>query len=1125
MAFVHLHNHTEYSLLDGAARISDLVEKAAALGMPALAITDHGVMYGAISFYEQCKKAGIKPIIGCEVYVCNDRQARSGRKGDTACHLILLAKNEQGYKNLCRLVSLGFLEGFYYKPRVDHELLRQYREGLICMSACIAGELPELLLSGDYQGAKEMAAEYQAIFGPDYYIELQNHGLAEELRVNPQLLQIAAELGIEPVATNDLHYVSASDAEMHDILLCIQTGKIRSEQKRMRFPNTQFYLKTEEEMAALFPECPRALANTLKVAEQCNVEFQFDQLFMPHYQVPEGHTLSSYLRQLCEEGLGHRYSPVTPEIKERLDYELDVIERTDFPGYFLIVWDLIKYARESGISVGPGRGSAAGSIVAYSLGITDIDPLKYDLLFERFLNPERVTPPDIDTDISDVRRGEVVEYLVNKYGKDHVSQIVTFNFLLVKGAVRAVGRVLDLPYAEVDRLIKMMPDDFKLKSVWEAMEGSPELREIYESEPWAKELLDIADKIQGMPSHCGKHAAGLAISQNELISYMPVQKDSKDGSITTQYAKEQVESCGLVKMDLLGLRTLSLIDDSLENIRISRGLNIDINAIPLDDPATYAMLSEGDAVAVFQLESEGMRKILRNLKPERFEDIIALVALYRPGPLGSGMVDDFIAGKHGTKKVKYMHPMLEDILKETYGVILYQEQVMQIAQALGGFSLGAADMLRRAMGKKKPEVIEKAKGDFISGCVAHGVNAKVADEVFELLKYFGGYGFNKSHSAAYAMVTYRTAWLKANYPVEFMAAMLTSVMGDPDKIPKYIESCRERGIKILPPDINESGEKFNVVEGTIRYAMAAVKNVGREAVRQIVAERGQNGKFSGMCELCERVPLNKKMLESLIKCGALDSLGRTRASQLSVMDRALDISRRLACDKEAEQLSFFDFGFDAEQSKPKLDMEEIKEFPVKELLEMEKEMIGFYVSGHPFDVYGPYVARKISLKIEELADSDHNIEVITAGLISNLSHRYTKKGEQMANFHLENRRAAIRCTVFPRAYEQCRMLMNDGAAVVVRGKIKIDGSEPELMVSEIQRPCKLYIRLASENDLELQDQIRRYLLQSPGLIPVEAFYADCQQYKSYPGVAGVELDQKVLDTVKDFLGQENVVVK
>ncbi|NLF80392.1 MAG: DNA polymerase III subunit alpha, partial [Clostridia bacterium] len=916
MAFVHLHNHTEYSLLDGAARINDLVAKAADLGMPALAITDHGVMYGAISFYEQCKKAGIKPIIGCEVYVCNDRKSRTGRRGDSACHLVLLAKNEQGYKNLCELVSFGFLEGFYYKPRVDHELLRQYHEGLICLSACIAGELPELLLSGDYQGAKAKAAEYREIFGDDYYIELQNHGLNEELHINPQLLQIASELGIEPVATNDLHYVSAADADMHDILLCIQTGKIRSDEKRMRFPNKQFYLKTEEEMAALFPDCPQALANTLKIAEQCNVEFEFGRLFMPHYQVPEGHTMSSYLRILCEEGLACRYQPVTPDIKARLDYELEIIERTDFPGYFLIVWDLIKYAREAGISVGPGRGSAAGSIVAYSLGITDIDPLKYDLLFERFLNPERVTPPDIDTDISDVRRGEVVEYLVQKYGKDHVSQIVTFNFMLAKGAVRAVGRVLDLPYSEVDRLIKMVPDDLKIKSIREAIEVCPELREIYDNEHWARELLDIADKIQGMPSHCGKHAAGLAISQNELISYMPVQKDSKDGSITTQYAKEQVEACGLVKMDLLGLRTLSLIDDALENIRLSYGLDIDIGTIPLDDAATYAMLGEGDAIAVFQLESEGMRKILRSLKPERFEDIIALVALYRPGPLGSGMVDDFIKGKHGTKKVRYMHPMLEDILKETYGVILYQEQVMQIAQALGGFSLGAADMLRRAMGKKKPEVIEKAKGDFISGCVDLGVNAKIADEVFELLKYFCGYGFNKSHSAAYALVTYRTAWLKANYPPEFMAAMLTSVMGESDKIPKYIENCRERGIQILPPDINESGEKFNVVGGNIRYAMAAVKNVGREAVRQIVEEREKNGRFGGMCELCERVQLNKKMLESLIKCGALDSFGHSRAALLAAMDRALDISRRLACDKDAEQLSFFDFGFDAAQSKP-----------------------------------------------------------------------------------------------------------------------------------------------------------------------------------------------------------------
>ncbi len=1125
MAFVHLHNHSEYSLLDGAARINDLVERAVSYGMDAIAITDHGVMYGAISFYQKCKQEGIKPIIGCEVYVCNDRFSRSGRKGDTACHLVLLAKNQTGYINLCKLVSLGFLEGFYYKPRIDHELLKKYSEGLICLSACIAGELPELILAGDMDGARKMAAEYKSIFGDDYYLELQNHGLSEELRVNPVLVELSQELDIELVATNDLHYVNQTDAEMHDILLCIQTGKIRSDENRMRFPNDQFYLKTEAEMIALFPKWPEALANTTKVAEKCNVDFEFDKLFMPDYEVPEGYNLTSYLRHLCEQGLRQKYAEITPQIKERLDYELDVINKMDFPGYFLIVWDMINYARQQGISVGPGRGSAAGSIVAYCLGITDIEPLQYDLLFERFLNPERVSPPDIDTDISDVRRGEVVDYLVHKYGEDHVSQIVTFNFLLVKGAVRAVGRVLDWPYADVDRIVKLMPDDLRIKTIKDAIDASPEFKELYQNDAQARELLEIADRIQGMPSHCGKHAAGVAIAQNELISYMPVQKDSKDGSITTQYAKEQVEACGLVKIDLLGLRTLSLIDDTLENIKNSHNIDIDISKIALDDQATYDMLSTGDAVAVFQLESEGMRKIMRNLKPERFEDIIALVALYRPGPLGSGMVDDYIAGKHGTKKVKFMHPLLEDILKETYGVILYQEQVMQITQALGGFSLGKADMLRRAMGKKKPSIIEAAKDEFVAGCVEHGVDKRIAIEIFQLLQYFGGYGFNKSHSAAYAMVSYQTAWLKCHYRPEFMAAMMTSVMNDTDKLAKYIEHSREMGIDILPPNINDSNEKFNVVDGKICYALAAVKNVGREAVRQIVAERDANGNYASLADLCERVSLNRKMLENLIRCGALDSMGYNRASMLAAMDTVLDMSKRMAANKDTDQVSLFDFGFDAEINKPEITIAHIKEFSKKELLDMEKETLGFYVSGHPFDAYEPYVSRKISCSIDKLGGLSDKSEIITAGLISMVNHRYTKTGVQMANFHLENSRATIRCTVFPRAYEQCKKMLIDSNSVLAKGRLKAEGTELELMVSEVFTPCKLYLRLPGKTDYELQNLTRELLSSSPGHLPVEVFYMDSQLYSPFPDIFGVELDQKILKGLADTLGQDNVVIR
>jgi len=1142
MTFVHLHNHTEYSLLDGAARIDRLVARAADYGMPACAITDHGVMYGAISFYNACKKAGVKPIVGCEVYVTNDRFQRSGRKGDSACHLVLLAENNQGYQNLCRLVSLGFLEGFYYKPRVDKALLRKYHEGLICLSACIAGELPELILGNQPGAARALAAEYQALFGPGrYYIELQNHGLEEELRAIPELVRIARELEIPLVATNDIHYVDASDADMHDILLCIQTGKLRSEENRMRFANDQFYLKTEAEMAALFPEHPEALANTLAIADRCQVDFEFGKLFMPDYQPPDGYDLPGYLRRLCEEGLARRYRPVTPELRERMEYELSVINKLDFPGYFLIVWDMIAYARQQGISVGPGRGSAAGSLVAYCLGITDIDPLKYDLLFERFLNPERVTPPDIDTDISDVRRGEVVDYLVRKYGEDKVSQIVTFNVMLMKGAVKSVGRVLDVPYAVADRIVKLMPEEPEIREaikskygadkvpkhpgVLDAVKVSPELKAEYDNDPLIREMLDIADQIQGMPSHCGKHAAGVAIAKNELISYMPVQKDSKDGSVTTQYAKEQVEECGLVKMDLLGLSTLSIIDDAVENIRDSRGETVDIEQIPLDDPATYAMLGEGESQAVFQLESDGMRRILRDLHPERFEDIIALVALYRPGPLGSGMVDDFINGKHGAKKVKYIHPSLEGITKETYGVILYQEQVMQIVRALGGFSLGKADMIRRAMGKKKMEMINEAKEDFVSGCLNNGIDRAKAEEIFELLKKFGEYGFNKSHSAAYALVSYRTAWLKANYKPEFMAAMLTSQMGSQDKVAKYIDHCRALNIEVLPPDINESGEKFNVVGGKIRFSLSAVKNVGREMVRQIVEERREHGGYTSLKDLCQRLPLNKKMLESLIRCGALDSLGLNRATMLAGMDEALALAKRAQEEKLSAQTTLFDFGLDEAADREELALAQLPEYPKKELLEMEKDMLGFYVSGHPFDNYREVTRRKVSHSLEQVAAAGDGQEVTTAGLVGGLTRRLTKKGDQMANFNLEDREGSVRCTIFPRDFERCRDRLAEGKALVVKGKVKTNGGDPELTVSEICDPCKLYLRLPGADAASLLQQLRALLAGNPGPIAVEAYYSDTRRYAPFPGIGGAEPDQQMLTAMRELIGRDNVALQ
>lgn len=1128
MTFVHLHNHSEYSLLDGAARIEDMVAKAKALNMPALAITDHGVMYGVLSFYQAAKKAGIKPIIGCEVYVAaRSRFDKEARRDDAAYHLVLLAENQQGYKNLCRLVSLGFLEGFYYKPRVDAELLKEYSEGLICLSACIAGELPELLLQNRREDAVKLALEYQQIFGKEnYFIEIQNHGIPEELEVLPQLVELAKELDIPLVATNDLHYVEKKDAKMHDILLCIQTGKFRDEENRMRFYSDEFNLKTREEMEALFGQWPEALDNTLKIAERCQVEFEFGHLYLPDYDVPAGYDLDSYLVHLCREGAKKRYPQGGTEVEERLEFELSTIGKMGFSGYFLIVWDMIKHAREEGISVGPGRGSAAGSIVAYVLGITNIDPLRYNLLFERFLNPERVSPPDIDIDICDDRRGEVVDYLFNKYGYDKVSQIITFSVMAAKGAVRDVGRVLNMPYAEVDAVAKLIPFDpkFSLKDV-RVKGNAPELYELYHSNPAIQELLDIAAQIQGMPRHAGKHAAGVVIAREELISYMPVQKLA-DGIVTTQFEKQQVEDCGLLKMDILGLRTLSVIDNALENIRHSQGEEIDIEAIPLDDAATFEMLSKGDAIGIFQLESEGMRKILRNLRPERFEDIIAVVALYRPGPLGSGMVDNFISNKHGETKVTYMHPLLENILKETYGVILYQEQVMEIAYRLAGFSLGQSDMLRRAMGKKQPEVLAKERQHFLEGCAKNNIDAKVAGDVFDLMEFFSGYGFNKSHSAAYGLVTYQTAWLKANYPKEFMAAMLTSVMDNMDKIPEYIEECQCMDIQVLPPDINESHVNFRVVQGKIRFALAGVKNVGREAVVRLVEEREEGGPFKSLEDLCCRLPLNRKAVESLIKCGCFDSLGLRRSQLLEALERALEMGRKLHADKESAQLSLFDFGMaHSEDSQPDLALKDLPEYPTAQLLAMEKEVIGFYISGHPLDSYGKYFGNKATHNSANLAEALPGDEVKIGGQISALRQLITRNGADMAVFTLEDQYGSIRCLSFPKNYPQVREFLLPGKVILAHGRVKIEEGVPELVLESVTAPFRIYLRLPDSNDKAQIDGLCEALMPHIGDGALSVYYADLKQYFPLPGVPGLNPDQKLLAQLGEELGQENIAIR
>ena len=1130
MGFVHLHNHTEYSLLDGAAKVKNLLQRAKDYGMSSIALTDHGVMYGAVRFFKKAEELGVKPILGCEVYVApRTRFDKESGRDSSAFHLVLLAENNEGYKNLCKLVSNAFLEGFYYKPRVDRELLRRYSTGIIALSACIAGEIPEAILADDLDKAKELIIEYRDIFGKDnFFLEMQNHGMEEEKKVNKAIAMLAKELDIPLVVTNDIHYIDREDADMHDILLCIQTGKLRSDENRMRFSSNEFYLKTEDEMRELFPDFPQAFENTVKIAERCNVKLDLGNLYLPDFDVPEGSTLFGYLEHLCREGLTKRYAVITEEIEARLKFELGVIEKTGFAGYFLIVWDIVKFSMENGVLVGPGRGSAAGSLVAYVLGITNVDPIKYNLLFERFLNPERVSPPDIDIDFCYENRGRVIEYLVAKYGEDKVCQIITFGTMKAKGAVKDVARVLNIPYSDAEKIAKMIPDDLGI-TIDDAMRSNPELREAYAVDPMVHELLDISRKIEGMPRHHSKHAAGVVISREALTNYMPVQKTGD--LVVTQFEKEEVELSGLLKMDLLGLRTLTVIGDALDNIYQTTGEQINIDNISLDDDKTFDMLKAGDSVAIFQLESDGMRRIMQDLSPSCIEDIIALVALYRPGPLEGGMVDDFTKSKHGKRKIEYMHPLLEPILKETYGVILYQEQVMQIASALAGFTLGQSDMLRRAMGKKKPEIIAKERSHFVDGCSQNSIDKKVAGEIFDLMEKFAGYGFNKSHSAAYGIVAYQTAWLKANHPAEFMAAMLTAVMDKQDKVQYFIDECSRMNIGILPPDINESAWKFTVVESNIRFGLAAVKNVGREAVEEIIREREQNGSYSSIGDLCCRMQPNRKMLESLIKCGALDSMGNKRSQMMAVIEKALELGKKSLQDKDSLQLSLFDFGMDIERDlSASIDFPDIEEYSAVDLLNMEKEMIGFYVSGHPLDCYLGLFKRKIKYTVSDLAgdknDSWRNdSKIVTGGVIGSFRQLLTKKGEPMAFFNLEDKDASVRCVAFPGVFMKHRHLLYNGNVVLASGKLKDDSGEANLMLDEIAPPGKLYLRLPSQDGEGLLAEIRSLAGLYPGSMPVSVYYMDIQQYIDSAVPGNVAPDKILEGKLKNILGTDSVVIK
>ena len=1048
--FVHLHVHTEYSLLDGAARIKELIARTKELGMKSIAITDHGTMYGVIDFYREAKKQGVKPLIGCEVYLApTSRHERREVAGVRYYHLILLAENEIGYRNLVKLVSLGSIEGFYYKPRIDKELLRRHHAGLICLSACLLGEIPQAILNGQIKKAAALTQEYMEIFGKEnFFLEIQKHDLPEEDAVNSALIKLAEEFGLGTVATNDLHYINRADSEIHDVLLCIQTNSTVDDPKRMRFNNDSYYLKSPEEMTALFKAWPEAIKNTARIAARCTVDFEFGELKLPFYPIPAPYAdAQTYLAHLCEKNIVRRYDPVTAEAKDRLAYELSIIHRMGYDSYFLIVWDFIRYAKENGIAVGPGRGSAAGSIVAYILGITDIDPLKYALLFERFLNPERVSMPDIDVDFCYIRREEVIDYVKKRYGEDHVAQIVTFGTMAARGAVRDVGRVLNILYDDVDKVAKLIPQELNI-TLDKALAETPGFRRAYEENDNVRHLVDTARKIEGLPRHSSTHAAGVVIAKEPLTEYLPVQLI--DGTLITEYDKDHVEALGLLKMDFLGLKTLTIIGDTLVNIRKTRGETVDLAHISLTDPLTAQMLTDGRTGAVFQMESAGMTRLVKELKPKGFADLIPTVALYRPGPLGSGMVADFIAGRHGKKEITYIHPALEPILKETFGVVLYQEQVMQIVRVLAGFSLGQADLLRRAMGKKKQEILLSQRENFLTGCRKNGVDEKLAGNIFDLLAHFADYGFNKSHSAAYALLAWQTAYLKAHYPQEFMAATLTG-QGDSTKVAQYIELCRRMNIKILPPDINLSTADFGVDGQAVRFGLAAVKNVGESAVNALIKERAANGSFKSLPDFCRRLDarwFNKRALESLIKSGAFDSLGAKRSQLLAILETTIHDAGREQRDGAAGQLGLFaatDFPEPAEKTLPPVD-----EAPRSLMLLWEKEHTGFYITGHPLDEYRDKIQNLTSIG-QILAQSPRDRQMVrVAGLIVDVKRLTTKKGEPMCFLTLEDYTESIKITVFPRLfYEHVDNLVLD-ASLVVQGRLDVGDKGTGILAEKIR---------------------------------------------------------------------------
>ena len=1148
MSFAHLHVHTEFSLLDGSNKIKEYVSRVKELGMNSAAITDHGVMYGVIDFYREAKKQGINPILGCEVYVApNSRFDREITGGDDRYyHLVLLAENEEGYANLTKIVSKGFVEGYYYKPRVDKELLRKYHKGIIALSACLAGEVARFLTKGLYEEAKKTALEYQEIFGEgNFFLELQDHGIPEQGLVNQQLFKMSEETGIELVATNDIHYTYAEDAKPHDILLCIQTGKKLSDENRMRYDGGQYYVKSEEEMLRLFPYAKQALENTQKIADRCHVEIEFGVTKLPKYDVPDGYTSWEYLQKLCYEGLEKRYGDPSEELKERLSYELETIHQMGYVDYFLIVWDFIKYAKDHGISVGPGRGSAAGSIVSYCLEITTIDPIRYQLLFERFLNPERVSMPDIDVDFCYERRQEVIDYVTRKYGKDCVAQIVTFGTLAARGVIRDVGRVMDLPYAYVDSISKMIPQELGI-TIDKALKMNPDLKKLYDTDDTVTNLIDMAKRLEGLPRHCSMHAAGVVICQKPVDEYVPLSR-AADGTITTQFIMTTLEELGLLKMDFLGLRTLTVIQNAVLLARRKQP-ELNINQIDYNDQKVLDYIGTGKTDGVFQLESAGMKGFMKELKPHNLEDVIAGISLYRPGPMD--FIPQYIRGKNDSSSITYDCPQLEPILAPTYGCIVYQEQVMQIVRDLAGYSLGRSDLLRRAMSKKKAAVMEKERKIFIygdeetgvPGCIKNGIDEQTANKIYDEMIDFAKYAFNKSHAAAYAVVSYQTAWLKYYFPVEYMAALMTSVIDNPSKVSEYIYACRQMNIKILPPDINKGEANFSVDGGDIRYGLAAIKSIGRPVIKAIVEDREELGLFQNLEDFITRLSakniLNKRTIENLIKAGALDTLGGTRKQFMSIYVQIVDHVTQEKKNSMVGQMTLFDLVSEDQKEEFQIRMPDVGEYSKETLLAFEKEVLGIYVSGHPLEAYEEKWKKSISATTADFQldeETGHTkvhdgAKEIIGGMITEKTIKHTKTNQMMAFITVEDLLGTVEVVVFPRDYEKNRDYLEVDSKVFVRGRVSEEDDKPSKMICEkiipFERTKKeLWIQFPDKATFLDEEQIvYGYLADSDGDDEVMIYCAKERAVKKLPKNRNIGINEQILSRLMNHFGEKRVKV-